>query len=116
VIPERPFCALGFTPLICHSGAVSTAPKEAGWHREAAVFVVAVIGIAAVVGVFALASPSPVASSGSSAGHQGLSSFESYSQLQQYVSANAKSAQQYNSWASGSGDLESCGSLWRSGG
>jgi uncharacterized secreted protein with C-terminal beta-propeller domain len=103
VIPERPFCALGFTPLICHSGAVSTAPKEAGWHREAAVFVVAVIGIAAVVGVFALASPPPVASSGSSAGHQGLSSFESYSQLQQYVSANAKSAQQYNSWGIGLG-------------
>jgi len=82
---------------------VSTAPKEAGWHREAAVFVVAVIGIAAVVGVFALASPPPVASSGSSAGHQGLSSFESYSQLQQYVSANAKSAQQYNSWGIGLG-------------
>ena len=82
---------------------MSTAPKEAGWHREAAVFVVAVIGIAAVVGVFALASPSPVASSGSSAGHQGLSSFESYSQLQQYVSANAKSAQQYNSWGIGLG-------------
>jgi len=67
------------------------------------VFVVAVIGIAAVVGVFALASPPPVASSGSSAGHQGLSSFESYSQLQQYVSANAKSAQQYNSWGIGLG-------------
>ena len=66
-------------------------------------FVVAVIGIAAVVGVFALASPPPVASSGSSAGHQGLSSFESYSQLQQYVSANAKSAQQYNSWGIGLG-------------
>ena len=82
---------------------MSTAPKEAGWHREAAVFVVAVIGIAAVVGVFALASPPPVASSGSSAGHQGLSSFESYSQLQQYVSANAKSAQQYNSWGIGLG-------------
>ena len=63
----------------------------------------AVIGIAAVVGVFALASPPPVASSGSSAGHQGLSSFESYSQLQQYVSANAKSAQQYNSWGIGLG-------------
>ena len=66
-------------------------------------FVVAVIGIAAVVAILAVASPPPVVSIGSRTGHQGLSSFESYSQLQQYVSANAKSAQQYNSWGVGFG-------------
>ena len=67
------------------------------WHREAAVFVLAIIGIAAVVGVFALASGTP-SSNGSTAKAvpQGLSTFESYSQLQQYITANAKSAQQYN--------------------
>jgi len=66
-------------------------------------FFVAVIGIAAVVAIFAVASPSPVVSGGPSSGHQGLSSFESYSQLQEYMSANAKSAQQYSSWGLGFG-------------
>ncbi|MDE1853911.1 MAG: beta-propeller domain-containing protein [Thaumarchaeota archaeon] len=67
------------------------------WHREAAVFVLAILGIAAVVGVFALASGAST-SNGSTpkAIPQGLSTFESYSQLQQYITANAKSAQQYN--------------------
>jgi uncharacterized secreted protein with C-terminal beta-propeller domain len=69
------------------------------------VFVAAVIGIAAVVAIFAVASPSPIVSGGSRAGEQGLASFESYSQLQQYVSANAKSAQQYNQWGFGFGGL-----------
>jgi inhibitor of cysteine peptidase len=67
------------------------------------VFVVALIGIAAVVAVFAIASPMPVVSIGTNAGHQGLGSFESYSQLQQYIGANAKSAQQYNRWGFGFG-------------
>ena len=45
----------------------------------------------------------PVVSIGTNAGHQGLGSFESYSQLQQYIGANAKSAQQYNRWGFGFG-------------
>ena len=69
----------------------------------------AVIGIAAVVAIFAVASPPAVVSSGSRAGQQGLSSFQSYSQLQQYVSANAKSAQQYNRWGLGFGGV---GPVW----
>jgi len=73
----------------------------------AAVFVVAIIGVAALVAVFALV-PSfttPAASTGPTvtAAHQGLSSFESYSQLQQYIAANARSAQQYNRWGLGFG-------------
>ena len=82
---------------------MSAVPKEAGWHREAAVFVVAVIGIASLVVIFAVASPSPAVSGGLGAGKQGLSSFQSYSQLQEYMSANAKSAQQYSSWGFGFG-------------
>ena len=74
---------------------------------EAAVFVIAIMGVAALVAVFAFV-PSgtmPTVSTGpaSTATHQGLSSFDSYSQLQQYVSANAKSAQQYNRWGFGFG-------------
>ncbi len=37
------------------------------------------------------------------AGHQSLNSFESYAQLQQYISANARSVQQYDSWGFGFG-------------
>ena len=82
---------------------MSAVPKEAGWHREAAVFVVAVIGIASLVVIFAVASPSPAVSGGLGAGKQGLSPFQSYSQLQEYMSANAKSAQQYSNWGFGFG-------------
>ena len=66
-------------------------------------FVVAIIGVAALVAAFALLPPeaTPTVSTGGSASgttHQGLSSFQSYTQLQEYMSANAKSAQQYNQW------------------
>jgi len=74
---------------------------------EAAIFVVAIIGVAALVAVFALV-PSGTTSTVSTGPtltttHQGLGSFESYSQLQHYVAANAKSAQQYNRWGFGFG-------------
>lgn len=84
---------------------MSAVPGNRTWHREAAVFVSAVIVVAAVVAVFALASPRTVSPGGSTskATPQGLSAFESYSQLQQYITANAKSAQQYNSWGVGFG-------------
>jgi inhibitor of cysteine peptidase len=80
---------------------------KAAWGSEAAVFVVAIIGVAALVAVLALV-PLETASvstgvSTSRAAIQGLSSFQSYSQLQAYVSANAKSAQQYNRWGFGFG-------------
>ena len=70
---------------------------EAARKREGAVFVVAMIGIAALVAVFALTSNErpPQGGSQSAASPTGLSSFQSYSQLQQYIDANAKSAQQY---------------------
>ena len=72
--------------------------EGAAWRREGAIFVMVVIGIAAVVAVFALASQGAPPSGGSVtvASPTGLSSFQSYSQLQQYIGANAKSAQQYD--------------------
>lgn len=80
------------------------AVEKKAWRREAAVFVSIIIGMAAVVAIFALVSPAtapggPIAK----ASPQGLSSFESASQLQQYMNANAKSAQQYNRWGIGFG-------------
>jgi len=75
---------------------------------EAAVFVVAIIGVAALVAVFALVPPGmqlTVSTGGSTPKSvlQSLSSFQSYSQLQDYISANAKSAQQYSRWSFGFG-------------
>ncbi len=71
-------------------------------------FVVAIIGVAALVAVFAFVPPATqsIVSTGGSTPKtalQGLKSFQSYSQLQDYMSANAKSAQQYNMWGVGFG-------------
>ncbi len=78
---------------------MSAAPRKETWQREAAIFVAAVLGVATMIAIFAFASPGKV-SPGSEpiALPQGLSAFQSDSQLQQYIVANAKSAQQYNSW------------------
>ncbi len=73
-------------------------------RREGALFVAAIISIAAVVAAVALVSPGRITPGGSgNAGPQSLSSFQSYAQLQQYIDANAKSAQQYNRWGIGFG-------------
>lgn len=69
-------------------------------RREGALFLSAVVVMAAVVAAFSLASPGIVHPTGSDATvtPQGLSSFQSYSQLQQYIKANAKSAQTYSQY------------------
>ncbi len=80
-------------------------PVQGSWHREAALIASAVIVMAGVIAIFALASPGNVSSGGSASNAlpQGLSAFESDSQLQQFIAANAKSAQQYNRWGIGFG-------------
>ena len=77
---------------------MSGALAGAAWRREGALFVTAIIGISAIVAVFALTSGGASSMGGRSsvASPVGLSSFQSYPQLQQYIQANAKSAQQYN--------------------
>jgi inhibitor of cysteine peptidase len=104
VVAERAFYALGFTPLQFHPLTMCAAIEKKAWRRETAVFVSAIIGMAAVVAIFALASPGTAPSGPiAKASPQGLNSFESASQLQQYMQANAKSAQQYNRWGIGFG-------------
>lgn len=67
-------------------------------RADAAVFVAVVLTVAAVVAVFSFTSGGTPAPGGSqsTAVSQGLASFQSDSQLQQYIAANAKSAQQYS--------------------
>ena len=68
-------------------------------HRSEAIFVVAVLGAAGLAAIFSFTLPSSISTTSiGGARAQELSSFQSDSQLQAYVSANAKSAQQYNRW------------------
>ncbi|HEV2226462.1 MAG TPA: hypothetical protein VGR56_06620, partial [Nitrososphaerales archaeon] len=80
-------------------------PMSRTWRPEVAVFMGALIGVATVVAIFALASPLTIPPGGptSNALPQNLSTFASDSQLQQYITANAKSAQQYSRWGIGFG-------------
>jgi inhibitor of cysteine peptidase len=73
-------------------------------RKEIAVFAVVLLGMAAAVAIVSYASPrlklsgpTPVAVA------QGLGSFSSYSELQAFVNANAKSAQQYRNYGIGFG-------------
>ncbi|MDA4119487.1 MAG: beta-propeller domain-containing protein [Thaumarchaeota archaeon] len=82
-------------------GAVQT---RMTWRPEVAVFMGAIIGVATVVAIFTLVAP-PISPGGTTniALPQNLSAFQSDSQLQQYITANAKSAQQYSRWGIGFG-------------
>src|SRR2546428_10201009 len=68
-------------------------------YREAAIFVMAIMGVAAGLAAFSFSSPALNVPPGSGTAHavaEGLGSFSSYVQLQDFMAANAKSAQQYN--------------------
>ncbi|HEY6282792.1 MAG TPA: beta-propeller domain-containing protein, partial [Nitrososphaerales archaeon] len=80
-------------------------PRVRTWRPEVAVFAGAIIGIATVIGIFTLVGPLGISPGGptSNALPQNLSAFGSNSQLQQYITANAKSAQQYGRWGIGFG-------------
>ncbi|MGD0319604.1 MAG: beta-propeller domain-containing protein [Nitrososphaerales archaeon] len=77
---------------------MSGTPEPSRRRKERAVFLLAVIGTAAVVAAFSLSSQGQLfpTNPAPDAVPQGLGSFQSYSQLQGYISANAKSAQQYS--------------------
>src|SRR2546422_8846357 len=67
-------------------------------YREAAIFVMAIMGVAAGLAAFSFSSPALNVPPGSGTVHavaEGLGSFSSYVQLQDFMAANAKSAQQY---------------------
>jgi uncharacterized secreted protein with C-terminal beta-propeller domain len=86
---------------------MSATPSNRTWNGSAAVFVSLIIGIAALAGILALASPGTVSSEGPNlkAFPAGLGSFETSTQLEQFIAANAKSAQQYNRWGIGFGGV-----------
>ncbi len=68
-------------------------------YREAAIFVMAIMGVAAGLAAFSFSSPALDVPPGSGTAHavaEGLGSFSSYVQLQDFIAANARSAQQYN--------------------
>src|SRR3989449_6674046 len=68
-------------------------------YREAAIFVMAIMGVAAGLAAFSFSSPALNVPPGSGTAHavaEGLGSFSSYVQLQDFIAANAKSAQQYS--------------------
>ena len=79
---------------------MSGTPEPSYRRREQAIFLLAVIGTAAVVAAFSLSSPGQLfpMNLAPDAVPQGLDSFQSYSQLQGYISANARSAQQYSQY------------------
>src|SRR2546428_12287595 len=67
-------------------------------YREAAIFVMAIIAVAAGVAAFSYSSPVLNVQPGSGTVHavaEGLGSFQSYAQLQDFMAGNAKRAQQY---------------------
>src|SRR3989441_751709 len=68
-------------------------------YRQAAIFVMAIVGVAAGLAAFSFSSPVLNVPPGSGTAHavaEGLGSFSSYVQLQDFMAANAKSAQQYS--------------------
>jgi uncharacterized secreted protein with C-terminal beta-propeller domain len=72
---------------------MDTSPASSFNRTERAVFSLAVVLVAAFVAAFSLGTVAPVFNQGATS--QGLSSFQSYSQLEAFMAANAKSAQQY---------------------
>jgi len=84
---------------------MSAIPRRGALRPEVAVFLGALIGVSTVVAIFTLVAPPGVSPGGSTsvAMPQNLSAFQSDSQLQQYITANAKSAQQYSRWGIGFG-------------
>ncbi|MGD0146740.1 MAG: beta-propeller domain-containing protein [Nitrososphaerales archaeon] len=79
--------------------------EEPSFRRGEAVFTIAIFGFMAVIGAVALTSPgNRTDASNPNAVPEGLGSFQSYSQLQEFMAANAKSAtvySRYGSWLGG---------------
>ena len=83
---------------------MGSVPPSTTSRREVAVFVAAIIGMASAVAILTVVSSGNITPGSSTiAMPQGLSAFQSESQLQQFIAANARSAQQYNRWGIGFG-------------
>jgi inhibitor of cysteine peptidase len=77
---------------------MQAASKVGGGNRATTVFFLTILVVSAVFAVYAVMPAHKAQPVGSPAGAtaQGLSSFQTYPQLQAFVAANAKSAQQYD--------------------
>jgi uncharacterized secreted protein with C-terminal beta-propeller domain len=75
---------------------MQVAPEIGRIRVGTAVFAGLVLGIATVVAIISIVGMFPIRGPPAVVSPQGLSSFDNYSQMQQYIAANAKSAQQYN--------------------
>src|SRR5712692_6493412 len=81
------------------------AAESRGIRAGTAVFAGLVLGISTVVAIFSIVGMFPLRVPPATVSPQGLSSFGSYSQLQQYIAANARSAQEYNRYGIGFGGM-----------
>lgn len=87
---------------------MQVAPEIGRARVGKAVFAGLVLGVATIVAIFSIVGMFPLRGPPAIASPQGLSAFDSSSQLQQYIAANAKSAQQYNRygiWFGGMGPM-----------
>ena len=95
---------MGFNPLPLYARAMQDL-EEPSSRRGSAIFTIAIIGVMAVIGAVGLTSPGyRVNIPNSNAVAEGLGSFQNYSQLQEFMVVNAKSAQvysRYGSWLGG---------------
>jgi len=98
VCPEHYVLRLGFNLLTAVTMAMETGSKVGSGNRATVVFFVTILVVSVVFAVYAVlpAHKAQLGGSAASATAQGLSSFQSYSQLQAFVAANAKSAQEYD--------------------
>jgi inhibitor of cysteine peptidase len=82
---------------------MQTGSKVGGGNRAITIFLVAILVVSAAFAVYSILPARMVQPGGSpaKATTQGLSSFRSYSQLQDFIAANAKSAQQYDRYGGG---------------
>jgi inhibitor of cysteine peptidase len=78
--------------------AMQTGSRVGAGNKATMVFFVTILAVSAAFAVYSLLPAHKVQQGGptASASPQGLSSFQSYSQLQDFVAANAKSAQAYD--------------------
>jgi len=95
---------MGFNPLAPYARVMQVF-EEPSFRRGEAIFTVAIFGFMAVIGAVALTLPGNGATVPTyNAVAEGFGSFRNYSQLQEFMAANAKSAQVYSthgSWLGG---------------
>lgn len=96
--PERGVLRSGFNPSTAVTVPMQAESKVGGGNRAAMLFIVTILVVAGAFAVYSVLPANQAQPGASAAGATplGLSSFQSYSQLQAFVASNAKSAQEYD--------------------